>query len=234
METKHILERLVKEYITTARPVGSTYLVECLDAPVSSATMRHMLHDLEEEGFIYQPHTSAGRIPTDKGYRYYVDHVLAKQLLPREPERIVAEFQAIQQHSRDTSRVTPRVLARLSGTVAISGWVESGAVHEAGWQELVKQPEAQDSAVLAEIAGFMDTMDHYLEELAELGQGGVRVLIGQENQFSPTGHTSWLVRTVTPRRREPIVLVLAGAKRMPYDRHVSLLEGVASILEAYI
>src|SRR3989338_7796817 len=71
----HLLKGLVEEYIATGKPVGSERLLEVLDVSVSSATVRGVLRDLEDEGYIMQPHTSAGRIPTDKGYRYYVDNL---------------------------------------------------------------------------------------------------------------------------------------------------------------
>src|SRR3989344_201546 len=63
----HLLKGLVEEYIATGKPVGSEKLLEVLDVSVSSATVRSVLRDLEEEGYVTQPHTSAGRIPTDKG-----------------------------------------------------------------------------------------------------------------------------------------------------------------------
>ena len=75
----HLLKGLVEEYIATGKPVGSEKLLEVLDVSVSSATVRNVLRDLEEDGYVTQPHTSAGRIPTDKGYRYYVDNLSFKE-----------------------------------------------------------------------------------------------------------------------------------------------------------
>ena len=70
-----ILSAVVHEYIATAQPVGSSHLVDAPGVGVSSATVRNELAHLEQEGFLIQPHTSAGRIPTDKGYRYFVDNL---------------------------------------------------------------------------------------------------------------------------------------------------------------
>ena len=70
-----ILSAVVHEYISTAQPVGSSHLVDAPGVGVSSATVRNELAQLEQEGFLVQPHTSAGRIPTDKGYRYFVDNL---------------------------------------------------------------------------------------------------------------------------------------------------------------
>src|SRR5215471_2869036 len=71
-----ILAALVREYIASGEPVPSSLLVRAAGLGVSSATVRHILARLEEEGFVQQPHTSAGRIPTDRGYRFYVDLLL--------------------------------------------------------------------------------------------------------------------------------------------------------------
>src|SRR5437762_14362094 len=71
-----ILTALVGEYIQTAEPVGSARLAQSAGVSVSSATVRNTLAELEELGYLQQPHTSAGRIPTDRGYRFYVDQLL--------------------------------------------------------------------------------------------------------------------------------------------------------------
>jgi len=70
-----ILRAVVQEYIATAQPVGSTHIAQAPGVHVSSATVRNEMAVLEQEGFLVQPHTSAGRVPTDKGYRFFVDHI---------------------------------------------------------------------------------------------------------------------------------------------------------------
>src|SRR2546423_14272781 len=74
--SKRVLAALVREYIASGEPVASTLLVTAAGLGVSSATVRSILARLEEEGYVPQPHTSAGRIPTDRGYRFYVDLLL--------------------------------------------------------------------------------------------------------------------------------------------------------------
>src|SRR6195256_2455182 len=74
--SKRVLFALIREYITTGEPVASSLLVTAAGLGVSSATVRNILARLEDEGYVQQPHTSAGRIPTDRGYRFYVDLLL--------------------------------------------------------------------------------------------------------------------------------------------------------------
>src|SRR5471030_3387923 len=74
--SKRVLAALIREYIASGEPVASSLLVSAAGLGVSSATVRNIVARLEEEGFVAQPHTSAGRVPTDRGYRFYVDLLL--------------------------------------------------------------------------------------------------------------------------------------------------------------
>jgi heat-inducible transcriptional repressor len=87
-----ILQAIVEEHIATAQPVGSQTIARSRDLGVSSATVRNDMNVLEREGYIVQPHTSAGRIPTDLGYRYFVDHLVPSRTLPDRQGRIVTDF----------------------------------------------------------------------------------------------------------------------------------------------
>ena len=87
-----ILRAVVQEYITTAQPVGSTHVSGAPGVQVSSATVRNDMAVLEQEGFLVQPHTSAGRIPTDKGYRFFVDHLTPAGRLDDDATQQVGEF----------------------------------------------------------------------------------------------------------------------------------------------
>jgi len=103
-----ILRVVVEEYIQTAQPVGSTHVARSGVMAVSPATVRNEMAVLEHDGYLVQPHTSAGRIPTDKGYRFFVDHLTPK--LPVPQRQRVQEFFArahgeIEQMLHDTSRL---------------------------------------------------------------------------------------------------------------------------------
>ena len=87
-----ILEAVVTEYIGTAEPVGSSHVASAPGVQVSPATVRSEMVALEREGYLVQPHTSAGRIPTDKGYRFFVDHLAAPGVLGPIQRRQVTQF----------------------------------------------------------------------------------------------------------------------------------------------
>jgi heat-inducible transcriptional repressor len=105
-----ILRAVVEEYIDTAQPVGSAHVVKSSGVKVSSATVRNDMATLEHEGYLSQPHTSAGRIPTEKGYRFFVDHLGAPAALRTSDAVQVRSFfdkahGEIEQMLQDTSRL---------------------------------------------------------------------------------------------------------------------------------
>src|SRR5215831_18100732 len=109
-----ILRAVVQEYISTAQPVGSGHVASAPGVNVSSATVRNEMAVLEQEGYLTQPHTSAGRIPTDKGYRFFVDHLAQPgRLDSRRSEEVRAFFDsahgALEQMLQDTSRLLSRL-----------------------------------------------------------------------------------------------------------------------------
>ncbi|MFO0221321.1 MAG: hypothetical protein ACK51I_00415, partial [Chloroflexota bacterium] len=115
-----ILRALVEEHIRTALPVGSASIADSYRLGVSSATVRGVLAELEELGLVAQPHTSAGRIPTDKGYRYFVDHVAPKGALTQSTKVKVGEFFDMA-HGRleETLQRTSMLLAQLTNYAAV-------------------------------------------------------------------------------------------------------------------
>ena len=114
-----ILRAIVEEYVETAQPVGSQTVARSSGLGVSSATIRNDMTILEREGFIAQPHTSAGRVPTDLGYRYFVDHFSQGGPLPATQHRAVADFFASTHRAlEDLLNETSQLLARVTNPEA--------------------------------------------------------------------------------------------------------------------
>lgn len=115
-----ILRAVVEEYIHTAQPVGSGHVASAPGVEVSSATVRNDMAALESDGFLAQPHTSAGRIPTEAGYRYYVDHLTGRTSLDRASAQQVRAFFDRTHGELERMLVdTSRLLSSLTGTAAI-------------------------------------------------------------------------------------------------------------------
>ena len=115
-----ILRAIVTEYIATAQPVGSTKVSNVAEVSVSSATVRNEMLQLEQLGYLHQPYTSAGRIPTDAGYRYFVDNLTAPGELQAEESRKVRHFfDAAHSEIEGVLRQTSDLLANLTGAAAV-------------------------------------------------------------------------------------------------------------------
>lgn len=116
-----ILKATVKHYIATAEPVGSKTLVEGYNFQVSSATIRNVLGHLEKEGFLYQPHTSSGRVPSDSGYRIYVDQLMSlDQTMSKQVEHhLIHQLKRDSWHFDILLQRATQILANISGYIAI-------------------------------------------------------------------------------------------------------------------
>jgi heat-inducible transcriptional repressor len=117
---KKVLEFIVLDYISSAEPVGSRTICKRYGIPLSPATVRNVMADLEELGFLWQPHTSAGRVPTDKAFRFYVDEILNVQSLSHiEREKIRRTYRISKYDIPEIMRGTSRILSGLSNYMGV-------------------------------------------------------------------------------------------------------------------
>ena len=124
-----ILRAVVQEYVATALPVGSTHIADAPGVRVSSATVRNEMAVLEQEGFLVQPHTSAGRIPTDKGYRFFVDHLGAPGLVDVSTRATIGDFfRTAHGRLEEMLHSTSDLLARMTNYAAVVVGPQAGAV----------------------------------------------------------------------------------------------------------
>lgn len=114
-----VLRAVVEDYIRSQEPVGSTSLTRNHHLGVSSATVRNDMAALEDEGYLVQPHTSAGRVPTEKGYRYFVDRLATVVPLSPAQRRAIGNFLGGSVSLEDTLQRAARLLARITGQVAV-------------------------------------------------------------------------------------------------------------------
>lgn len=130
---KKILQAIVDSYIRSAEPVGSRAISRNYGLGISAATIRNEMADLEEKGYLAQPHTSAGRIPSDKGYRFYVDCLMHKgELNPVEAQYIQKEYEERRQEMEQLIKMTSKLLAQVTNYISLvqgPRWQESSCKH---------------------------------------------------------------------------------------------------------
>jgi heat-inducible transcriptional repressor len=219
-----ILNCIVGEYIDSKTPVSSKVLSKKYKFGIKPPTMRLEFQKLTDMGYLAQPHTSAGRIPTDKGYRFYVDNLDSR--IPdrgfdsniREAEDSMGFFQAM-----------TRRIAELTSNLAITYFPEEEVVFKEGWDEIFKEPEFEDSDFIAK---FMETVQNFEKHIDELeGFEDPHIFIGKENKIVPAPELSTIVSRIhLPKKKDGVVVIL-GPKRMAYDKNVSIINSLIKLLE---
>lgn len=227
-----ILSAIIEEYTQTAIPVGSSILVEKYNLEVSSATIRSDMVHLEKEGFLYQPHISSGRMPTDKGYRYFVEEIMGdKELSKKEQQSLQKEFLKLKAQNTRLTRTTAKLMSHLSGNLAISGLLGKDEFSDFGMRDLMNQPEFKEIDEMCRLAEALDYVDETFDKIvAELGDGETRIYIGGENPIHEISNCSMIVTPYLNRAGEKGVLALIGPKRMKYAKNKSIIEYVKKML----
>ncbi len=149
---RQILQAVVHSYITTAEPVGSRTVVKRFDLDLSPATVRNVMADLEELGYLGQLHTSSGRVPTEMGYRYYVNYLMRVQRLTvDERNRIDREFKEKLNDADEILRQTSHLLALVTHQ---AGLVEAPAEGDAAVQRIELMPLRTDRLAVLMVDNF--------------------------------------------------------------------------------
>ena len=116
---KNILTAVVHRYITTAEPVSSAIIAEKYKLDLSTATIRHEMFLLEKYDYLWQPHTSSGRIPTDKGYRFYVDNLMIKSHLREKEKKEIIQIYNKSKEFEETMKITSQLLSKLTNNIGV-------------------------------------------------------------------------------------------------------------------
>lgn len=230
-----ILIALIESYVKTAKPVGSMDLKEVADFAFSPATLRNEMNELEKLGYLYQPHISAGRIPTDRGYRFFVDYITERRLQKmqiEEEKKLKTELLKLKTREKMLTRTLAKLMSTFSNNLAIAGLIEDKSFFESGIKQLVSQPDFQNIDEVCQIAEVIDYLDENIDGLsAKMHESQISTFIGEENVFrGSTGCSIIISRCTMPEGGEGIVAIL-GPKRMEYKRNISIVENVVKFLE---
>ncbi len=211
-----LLQFIIEEYIATAEPVGSSFVTKKSSLNVSPATIRNEMRDLEEEGYLTHPHTSAGRIPTELGYQYFVESIMQPENIAKIIQKSVKDAVGKSEDAREQVKHVAKFAAEhLQSSIIVA--FNPHSVYYTGISYLFAQPEFQDSAYTVNISKIFDHCEDNLEEMYTLiADGQTEILIGKNNPF---GASCGLVGT---RVGETLFTVLAPL-RMNYAKAVSLL-----------
>jgi len=222
---KLILERVVQEYIDLAQPVSSQLIERKYDFGICPATIRIEMQKLTDKDYLYQPHTSAGRVPTDKGYRFFVDNLLKKEFkdfeigdwIEREIEDNIKFIQALTKN-----------LAQFSETLVLSYLGKKNIFWKEGWEDILREPEFEEKDYLLNFVEFLENFEKNIQDF-EINSG-IKIYIGKENPFKKAKDFSIISSKCCLPNEEETIISLLGPKRMAYDRNISLINSLTKLL----
>ena len=230
-----ILNTIIEQYAEVAVPVGSVTLAKLFG--VSSATVRSEMAQLEELGMITQPHTSAGRVPTDKGYRFYVNRLSEEQghnMPVGQPQPIDRSARAIetriQTHVDQADRAIRSAVDSLVELTRNMGLATIGdELYLSGMSNLFSHPEFSDGVHVQAVARLIDNLDPWLREVAP--NEPLNVYIGSENPIGKSSGASLIIsRFRSPYSNRSYIGVL-GPTRQDYAKTMKLVRYTGAILE---
>lgn len=229
-----ILEIVVNDYIQLVEPISSHYIETNYDLGVSPATIRNDMKELIEKGYLAQPYTSAGRVPTDKGYRYFVNKLLKKkrELENRRVARQIKNLERQVDNEIKFLRELTGFLATLSNSLTYSYLSDNDFFWKEGLEETFYDPEFED---VAKIHSFLSLVKEFEKRFIKdfshnLKDKEVKIYIGRECPLA-NDDFSILVAKYSLSQEKRGYIALLGPKRMAYDKNISLINSLVKLLE---
>lgn len=202
---------MVRDFIKTAEPVSSVRVRQGLKLRESPATIRGIVADLDENGFFDQPHTSAGRIPTDKAYRYFVDNLMSEIHLNH---RIFSKIRRISSEN-DISRFFAEALNLLSFSN-----INGDFFNSCGFSGLLKEPEFQKADSMQSAGYLIDHINEIVNLYRNQAEKTPEIFIGKENPVD-CAREFGVFYLESARGGHTRTILLFGPKRMNYERILS-------------
>ena len=236
-----ILNRVVDSHIETAQPVGSRFITELYTEiyhdSYSPATVRHEMGLLEDMGYLTHPHPSAGRVPTDQGYRYYVEHGLRPEIFAEDFTReLTRELLPAREEAEPFADQASRLLSRWTGEAGLVFLPErQPGFFLQGTSRILEKPEFRDVEKLRMILQIFEEKSALADWLGKrIRREGVVVTIGRENEPEAFRDCAVLSVCYSGRGKTRGMLAVIGPRRMRYSRAVPFLSQMGRILEGLL
>ena len=224
-----LLTAIIKEYTATAKPVSSSQLVDQERLDISTATVRHDMVELESDGWLQQPHTSAGRVPTEQAWRWFVKQVTPEFHLGKRAQEQLHQV-TTERHESDQEmlRQLAKTLAEIVDETVLVAFDKTDTYYT-GLSNLFQQPEFADIDMLQNLSRVVDHLDEVMSRLYEQVNDRVKVMVGKDNPFSNSCGTL-LARYHFPASQTGVLGIL-GPLRQDYREHMAIMSYTQSLLQ---
>lgn len=217
-----LLCSIIQEHIKTAEPVGSNLLVNQYLKNLSSATVRNEMLELDRLGFLIQPHTSAGRVPSEQAYKYYIENFLKEKPIKQRVKNNLKNLKKIK-HSRERNKKIAKFLAQEINQAVIMAF-SADDIYFTGLSYLFNQPEFQNSVYITNLSQVVDHLEEVLPQVIARAQKEVTIAIGEDNLFSDECSAIFI------KYQSQGLLALIGPMRMDYAVNAGLVKYIATLL----
>lgn len=223
---KELLNLVIESYIKTAEPVGSNLLAEKGALGVSGATLRNEMRALEEEGYLTHPHTSAGRVPTEKGYKFYLEGIDYTDYKMNKKDNYVLGMGLGERGTGNEEQLRKQLakdLSELSGETMLLAF-SPDRVYYTGLSNLFSKPEFAELQLVADMSQIFDHCEECLKTFFDEVQNEPKYFIGREHSFGNA------LSVLAFRFGEQSLLALLGPMRMNYRRNYALMSRAKEVI----
>lgn len=231
---KQVLLAVIKNYTQMAEPIGSQLL--CQDFDCSSATIRNILAELEEVGFLTHLYTSSGRIPTDKGYRFYIDSLTSENSLIEEQEKkyILKEYKKNDKEIRkieDTLENASGLVSQITHQAGIVSFIDyQDKLIFNGMSFILEQPEFRNLEKTLKVIKILEEKKRLLEIINQNLEERLKIYVGHELCCPEIEDCSLIVSTYELNKKPYGRIAILGPRRMNYLHLVPMLEYISTMV----
>ena len=230
---KEILLAAIELYLNSAAPVSSDILLKKKKIQLSSASVRHVFSELEDVGYLAHPHTSAGRVPTDEGYRLYVNVLMKKKKLSKAEEAFIDKIYELKVRELDDLFFeTSKIMSDFTHYTSLvhSFDEDDQKSYFQGVRYILEQPEFNDLHKAHMILEALEQKEELLHLINRNFSGRTNVYIGKECNCAQMEHCSVIVSRYETGDNRQGRLALIGPTRMAYDEVIPLMDYLSEVV----
>lgn len=228
---KSILKAAIEGHIKTAHPIASQEIVRNFKLGLSPATIRNEMLALDELGYLKQPHTSAGRVPTDQGYRFFVDNLISEVFLSEKETQLINETFSIENEEKFIKEFGG-IVSEISSMFTMVGTFEEDLFYETGFSKIMGEPEfynQKDLKTFGQLVDFLgeEMLNFFHDEIYNLdGYEGEKILIGDENPLKEARSYSMILSSWQHPQGFRGFFTMLGPKRTNYSKHKAVINNI--------
>ncbi len=235
-----ILRLIIGKYIRQAQPVSSLQISQEYDFDICPATIRNEMTRLTRQEYLFQPHTSSGKVPTDRGYDFFVNRILGNDI--QICQTWFSQLEQLKDESEDIAILTQKAiktLASISDSLMMGYSPDHNFLYEDGWKELMLQPEFRSDEILKNFLKNLEEMEEKIEKFTsdehfqseDLNKKGnknnnrtIKIFIGKNNPLFKCDDFSLIISKINlPKTKKGGILAIFGPKRMSYKKNIFLI-----------